>query len=171
MMVYLTTIDTPDARSKFEQVYLTYKDLMFHAANRILQNTHDAEDAVHQAFLSILKHLDKISLAERQKTRAFVVVIVERKAIDLLRTRIHSDETILLEEITAVPTQKELGLQEAIEELPEHYRTILTLKYVMGFTTTELAEMMGITASGVSKLLFRAKAALKELLRKDGITL
>ena len=48
MMVYLTTIETPDDRSKFEQVYQTYKDLMFHAANRILHNPHDAEDAVHQ---------------------------------------------------------------------------------------------------------------------------
>ena len=171
MMIYLSTIDTPEERSKFEQVYLKYRDLMFHAANRILHNDHDAEDAVHQAFLSILKHLDKISLAERKKTRAFVVVIVERKAIDLLRNRIRLDETVLLEEIAAVPAQEKLGLEEAIELLPEHYRNILTLKYVTGFTTSELAKMMGITASGVSKLLFRAKEELKEILRKDGITL
>lgn len=30
MMIYLTTIETPDDRSKFEQVYQNYKDLMFH---------------------------------------------------------------------------------------------------------------------------------------------
>ena len=171
MLVYLSMINTPDDQKKFECVYLKYKNLMFHAANRILHNDHDAEDAVHQAFLSILKHLDKISSVESQKTRAFVVVIVERKSIDLLRTRIQSDETILLEEITAVPTPEKLGLMEAIEQLPEHYRNILTLKYVTGFTTSELAKMMGITASGVSKLLFRAKAELKKILRKDGITL
>ena len=45
------------------------------------------------------------------------------------------------------------------------------MKYVIGFTTTELADMMGLTVSGVSKQLFRAKEALKEILRKDGITL
>ena len=155
MMVYLTTIETPDDRSKFEQVYQTYKDLMFHAANRILHNPHDAEDAVHQSFLSILKHLDKISLSERQKTQA----------------RIRSDETIFLEEISGIPAPEKLGLEEAIGLLPEHYRNILTMKYVIGFTTTELADMMGLTVSGVSKQLFRAKEALKEILRKDGITL
>ena len=171
MMVYLTTIETPDDRSKFEQIYQTYKNLMFHAANRILHNPYDAEDAVHQAFLSILKHLDKISLSERPKTQAFVVVIVERKAIDMLRARIRSDETIFLEEISSVPAPEKLGLEEPIAFLPEHYRNILTMKYVIGFTTTELADMMGLTVSGVSKQLFRAKEALKEILRKDGITL
>lgn len=171
MMIYMSMIDASDDRSKFEQVYQTYKDMMFHAANRILHNPHDAEDAVHQAFLSILKHLNKISLSERQKTQAFVVIIVERKAIDMLRARIRSDETIFLEEISGIPAPEKLGLEEAIALLPEHYRNILTMKYVIGFTTTELADMMGLTVSGVSKQLFRAKEALKEILRKDGITL
>lgn len=171
MMVYLSTIEMPEDRSKFERVYLKYRDLMFHAANRILHNTHDAEDAVHQAFLSILKHLDKISSVESQKTRAFVVVIVERKAIDLLRARNRMGETVLLEEITSAPEPEKLGLEEAIERLPEHYRNVLTLKYVTGLSTSELARLMGITPSGVSKLLLRAKEALKEILRKDGMTL
>lgn len=171
MMIYMSMIDSMEDRSKFERVYLKYRDLMFHAANRILHNTHDAEDAVHQAFLSILKHLDKISSVESQKTRAFVVVIVERKAIDMLRARNRMGETVLLEEITSAPALEKLGLEEAIALLPEHYRNILTMKYVIGFTTTELADMMGLTVSGVSKQLFRAKEALKEILRKDGITL
>lgn len=171
MMIYMSMIDSAEDRSKFERVYLKYKDLMFCAANRILHNTHDAEDAVHQAFLSILKHLDKIITVDSQKTRVFVVVIVERKAIDLLRSRNRMAETVLLEEITATPAAEPLGLVEAIEQLPEHYRNALTLKYVMGLSNSEMAKLLGITSSGISKLLFRAKAALKDILRKDGVTL
>ena len=52
MIVYLQMIDTPEDRSKFEQLYLEYRGLMFHAANQILHNEQDAEDAVHQAFLT-----------------------------------------------------------------------------------------------------------------------
>ena len=50
MIIYLQMIDTPEDRSKFEQIYLEYRGLMFHVANEILHNEQDAEDAVHQAF-------------------------------------------------------------------------------------------------------------------------
>lgn len=171
MIIYLSTIDTPDERSKFEQVYIKYKDLMFYVANRILHNTYDAEDAVHQAFLAILKNLGKIYDVESQKTRAFVVVIVERKAIDLLRIRQRSSETALNDEVAQKAVPERLGLDEAIDLLPGHYRNVLTLKYVSGFSTGEISKMLGITSSGVSKLLFRAKEALKKILEGEGVTL
>ena len=60
MIVYLQMIDTSEDRSKFEQLYLEYRGLMFHAANQILHNEQDAEDAVHQAFLSIAQHIQNI---------------------------------------------------------------------------------------------------------------
>ena len=49
MLIYLQMIDTPEERSKFELLYREYRGLMFHVANRILENDQDAEDAVHQA--------------------------------------------------------------------------------------------------------------------------
>lgn len=170
-MIYLSMADTPEERSKLEQVYIKYKDLMFYVANQVLHNTQDAEDAVHQAFLSILKNLDKISDVAGQKTRGFVVVIVERKAIDILRSRQRADETVLNENVTQSMDQESIGLEEAIERLPDHYRNVLTLKYINGFTTGDIAKMLGITSSGVSKLLLRAKESLKEILEGEGVTL
>lgn len=170
-MVYLSMVNSPGERSKLEQVYIKYKDLMFYVANQVLHNTQDAEDAVHQAFVSILKNLDKISDVESQKTRGFVVVIVERKAVDILRARHRADETVLNEEITQSAAPEPIGLEQAIALLPDHYRNVLTLKYVNGFSTGEIAKMLGITPSGVSKLLFRAKEMLREILEGEGITL
>lgn len=53
MILYLQMIDAPKDRSKFERLYLAYRDLMFYVANQILHNEQDAEDAVHQAFLKV----------------------------------------------------------------------------------------------------------------------
>lgn len=53
MMIYLQMIDTPEDRSKFEFLYMEYRGLMFHVANKILHNEQDAEDTVHQAFLKV----------------------------------------------------------------------------------------------------------------------
>lgn len=49
MLVYLQAIDNPEDRTRFEAMYSAYRGLMFHVANRILQNPQDAEDAVHLA--------------------------------------------------------------------------------------------------------------------------
>ena len=70
MLIYLQMIETDEDRQKFIQLYETYRGLMFYVANRILHNTEDAEDAVHQAFLSIIENLDKISMVHCPKSRA-----------------------------------------------------------------------------------------------------
>ena len=59
MMIYLQMIETPEEKSKFEQLYLEYRGLMFHVAYDILHNEHDAEDAVHQAFVKIAENIKK----------------------------------------------------------------------------------------------------------------
>ena len=67
MMIYLQMIDSPEDRSKFEQIYMEYRSMMFHIANRILTNEQDAEDAVHEAFLKIAENIEKIGQPSVQK--------------------------------------------------------------------------------------------------------
>ena len=95
MLIYLQMIETEEDRQKFTDLYETYRGLMFYVANQILHNTDDAEDAVHQAFLSIIENLDKIAKVHCPQSRAYVIVIAENKAIDMIRARKHfvdSDE-------------------------------------------------------------------------------
>lgn len=82
MLVYLSMIEGPEDRNKFEIVYEQYKNLMYYVAYRILREERDAEDAVHNAFVRIAEHIEKISEPVCPKTRAFVVLIVERTAIN-----------------------------------------------------------------------------------------
>ncbi len=53
-----------DEEDKFESIYLQYRYLMLNIANKILRNHHDAEDTVHQAFLSVVQNWEKF-FAER----------------------------------------------------------------------------------------------------------
>lgn len=99
MMIYLQMIETPEEKSKFEQLYLEYRGLMFHVAYDILHNEHDAEDAVHQAFVKIAENIKKIDEPVCPKTHSYVVTIVENKAIDIYR-KIKSHPTVeLIDEI------------------------------------------------------------------------
>lgn len=170
ILIYLSMIDEPENRSKFEEVYTRYRSLMYLAAYRILQNSYDAEDAVHQAFVSVLSNLDKIVKIDCPETSSFLVLITERKAIDIYRARrtgklLPIDEEILGIEI---PLPGDNGLADALAGLPSHYREVLLLRFDNGYSTRDLAQILHLTPSGVRKLIGRAKQALERILEGDG---
>ncbi len=173
MILYLQMLDSPQDRAKFEQIYTRYRGLMFHVANRILQNEQDAEDAVHQAFLSVLKNFQKISQVECPQTRALVVIIVERKAIDLLRARARRPEAELNEDIAGweFPLPGDSPLADAMAKLPARYREVLLLRFDLGYTTGEIARLLDLKRDSVQKLIWRAKERLRQQLEQEGVVL
>lgn len=169
MLMYLSMIETPDDKVKFERIYNRYRNLMYHVAYKVLSNHYDAEDAVHQAFVAIIRHLEKIGDIDSPETRSFIVLITERKAIDLIRTS-HSEKVIPLNEDLIgieIPAPGDHGLADALAKLPAHYREVLLLRFDNGYSTKELAQMLGMTESGVRKLIGRAKNALGRMLEEE----
>ncbi|MGN0985742.1 MAG: RNA polymerase sigma factor [Candidatus Enterenecus sp.] len=169
MLICLQMIETEEDRVKLEQLYLYYREQMYHVAYGILKNEHDAEDAVQQAFVSILGHLENISAVKCPETRSYVVITVERKALDILRSRNRCGGEYDEEEHgVEIPLPGDCGLADAMAQLPARYRQVLLLRFDCGYTTKEIAGMLGMKQSGVQKLLWRAKEALAAQLEKEG---
>ena len=170
MLIYLQMIESEEDKSKFLEIYNQYKYLMFSVANRILKNEYDAEDAVHQAFVSIIDNLNRIGAVDCPKTRSYIVIITENKAIDIIRSRKHLAGEELNDAIHGIeiPLPGDSGLADAMAKLPARYREVLMLRFDNGYNTKELAKMLGMTQGSVQKLIWRAKDALKKQLEKDG---
>ena len=169
MIIYLQMIESDEDKSKFEQLYIMYKGLMFHVAMKILKNEFDAEDAVHQAFLSLIENLKKISDVKCPKTRAYIVIITERKAIDIIRSRSKLVDMEFWESTYGIeiPLPGEHGLADAMARLPAAYRDILLLRYYNGYSVREISSMLHIKKDTAQKQLWRAKAALQKHLKGD----
>lgn len=163
---------TPDwDRTRFEQLFRAYGNLMFHVADGILHNEHDAEDAVQQAFFALLQHIEKISDVDCPQTRGFVVTIVERKAIDLYRSKqrravLPLEDACLCGTGTPEPdtVHARWDLAGAMAMLPPRYREVLLLKYDSGYSDREIAELCSMTVSNVKKTVQRAKKRLERIL-------
>lgn len=170
MLVYLQAIDTPSERARFEELYLAYRGLMFYVANHILRNEQDAEDAVHLAFLKIAEHMTDIPSGPCQRTRALVVTIAERKAIDLYRAK----RRHLMADLDELPLSynqvlpSDGTLAGAMTALPSRYREVLLLKYYNGYNNSEIAEFLDTTSENVRQIIFRAKGKLAAELLKRG---
>ena len=170
MIIYLQMIDTPEDRSKFEQIYLEYRGLMFHVANEILHNEQDAEDAVHQAFLNVAENMKKIGEPKCPKTKGYVVTIVENKAIDLYRRHKRHQMLELNDTVQGIQViyEGENTLTACILKLPARYREVILLRYVPGYSVKEMASILGLSFAAASKLDQRTKARLKDLYEKEG---
>lgn len=173
MLAYVQMLESQDEKTKFEQLYLKYRNAMYYAADQILQNQQDAEDAVQQAFLSIIKNMDKIHGVDSAETYGYVVIIAERKAIDLIRQRGHFSamdfESACFGVTMDVPGDG--GVGDAIARLPAQYREVLLLRHAHGYSTKEISEILELSYEAARKLLYRAKIALKNQLDKEGAAL
>lgn len=171
MFIYLAIIDTPEEQSKFEKVYNAYKGLMFHVANRILNNEQDAEDAVHNAFVKIAENIQKIGDAVCPRTQSYVVTIVENKAIDLYRANQRRKQISYIDDISGiiVETQDAHGLEYCILRLPARYREVILLKYYHGFSCKEIAKQLSISEANAVKLDQRAKRKLQQICEEEGV--
>ncbi len=175
MLIYLSMIESDDDRSKFEVIYREYRDLMLYIANRVLGDTKDSEDVVHQSFIKLVGVLEKIDEPKSHKTRSLVVTVVERTAIDLYRRRKRENTISLDEEHINVPDTTQIDeaisrsdLAAAIASLPTRYRSVILLRYDHGLTAREIAGLLSMTEVNVRKTIQRAKERLGMILKEGG---
>ena len=60
MIVYLQMIETDEDKSKFEEIYQEYRNLMYYVAYKRMQHEQDAEDVVHHVFVKIAENIKNI---------------------------------------------------------------------------------------------------------------
>ena len=116
------------------------------------------------------KNIDKISGVDRPETYAYAVVIIERKAIDILRKNSHTISTDFSEWEPGIkiPLPIDSGVSDALAQLKPRYRELVLLHCAYGYKTDELAEMFDMKADTVRKMIWRAKTALRKMLEGEG---
>lgn len=173
MPVFKNRADPAREKSKFLLVYQRYKDLMYYVAFQILHSREDAEEAVNDALWQVAQNIEKINEIDCPKTKRFVVIITERKAIDLYRK--NQRRGVLPLEAWAADAAPDpdaaLTVSAAIGRLPPDQREVILLRYADGYSVREIAQMLGYTVSKVEKQISRGKKRLEELLREEGMEL
>lgn len=171
MMLFMSMIDSVQDQSKFEKLYKEYRAPMFHAAYQILKNREDAEDAVHQAFVSIAERIEMVDDELCQRTKGYCITIAENKAIDLYRHKKRNPITEYDEHYMGYTIDYDgpNAITRCIAKLPALQREILLLKYLYGFSSKEVAEHLDLTEANVIKISQRAKKQLQQICIQEGI--
>lgn len=174
LCLYLSLLETQEDKDKFERLYEKYSPLLKHVALQILQDEHLAEDAVHNAFLKIIKNFYEIGDISCHKTRHFLVIVTEHVAIDMLRKDRHAPYADYEKVAPTLFRPQELldgiAVQElvaAIKSLPEIYRTVLELHAYHGMSERQIAAVLNTSYTAVRKRLERARAMLAAIIQEQ----
>jgi RNA polymerase sigma factor (sigma-70 family) len=147
-------------------------------AMRVLRDDRLAEDAVQEGFLAVWRSAAGFR-AERAKASTWILTLVHRRAVDLVRreerrrTEPLLDETVAGTAGTAAAEATDEAawlrfererVQAALGQLPDMQRETLELAYYGGFSQSELAERLGVPLGTIKSRMFAGLARLRELL-------
>jgi RNA polymerase sigma-70 factor (ECF subfamily) len=178
LTLYVGMLETPEEKAAFTEVYREFYLACFHTALSITNNQQMAEDAVHNAFVSIIKNKEKYLRPSCKISRSQIVIITKNKVIDLLRGRNECDksETDNMEQIpedfdlaeTAASEEGYRHLLDCVARLPEKYKAVFELKYVHEKSSKEIAALLGMKVSTVDVQMLRAKRMLQAMIKEGG---
>ncbi len=145
------------------ELFDRYGDMVYRIALSYLRSRQEAEDTVQAVFLKLLEGK---AAPHEGKERAYLTKTTANYCKNILRSAKQYVDTPLEElALLAPPEERELFL--AIMELPEKYRSVMTLHYLEGYSFREIAQILHIGPSAVSMRLFRAKDILKQQLGRE----
>lgn len=153
-----------------------YASTLYRVAFSVLRNASDAEDAVQETFLRVLRHRD--TLGEVRDHRVWLIRIVWNIVLDRKRrakTRPETDDVAELARVLpasglsaedrAAAAQHHAQVLSCVEKLPGNEREVLMLSAFEELSSVEIALVLDITESSVRSRLFRARNLMAELLQ------
>jgi RNA polymerase sigma-70 factor (ECF subfamily) len=161
-----------ERRQRFERVVTVLHPAMYRYAAWLCRDPGIAEVVVQESLLRAWRSLD--SLREDDAAKQWLLTIVrrenaryfERKNLNMVDIDDLSASQAAMIAETGEPDVEEV--REAIYGLDVEYREPLVLQVLMGYSTREIAELMGIRQGAVLTRLHRARLKLKEIINADG---
>jgi len=170
-----------------DDLVAVYGDRACRLATRITGNVQDAEEAVQDAFLSVIRRIE--TFRGESAFGSWLYRIVANAAYQKLRRRAARRRELPLDDVLPAfddrgrhvdagpdwstslddpARQAELRavLSAAIEELPPDYRTVVVLRDVEGLSHREIVDVLGLTLCNVKTRVHRARLFLRQRLEQ-----
>lgn len=150
---------------EIEKTLEQYGDMLYRLAVIILKNESDAEDVVQETILKLYQKPPHFRDEEHKK--AWLIRVATNQCRDLLRFRARHPQ-IEEEQLAKISIESpDGGILEALSDLPEKFRIVLTLYYVHECSVKEIARVIRRTPSAVKMRLQKGRTLLEEKYREE----
>lgn len=171
IVLYVNT-DRMKGQTDIGRIYDDYSVRLYNIGLRIVGDSADAEEIMHD---TLLKYLSYGRKGEIRDLAGWLAQTCIRKAIDRLREKhrykdfltrfaeMDTGEIMVQEEPDVISVE---SIRNALTGLPDHYRVVLTLHLLEGYDYQEISQITGTKESTIRTLYMRGKQKLAEALRR-----
>lgn len=148
----------------WEALVLRQETRLYRTALAILGNRQEAEDVVQDVFVKYLQARPAFHAPEQEA--AWFARVTVNHCISHLRSAWRRRVVPLVDELPAVEPADRQALEE-LYQLPPKDRAVIHLYYYEGYSTADLAAMLGQSQGTIRSRLARARGKLKKLLEGE----
>jgi RNA polymerase sigma-70 factor, ECF subfamily len=171
--------DIPSAALDTEIATLVtaHSGVLYRICFSVLRDAGDAEDAVQETFLRVMRHRDE--LVDIRNVRTWLVRIAFNLSLDAKRRRKHislADDAAELAaalpsrdlpgDVSLISVQRHAAILRIMDGLPRKERAVLLLSALDEMEIPEIAEVLEVTESTIRSRLFRARQMMRQRLQK-----
>lgn len=143
-----------------------HQRMVFNLALNLLGNYHDAEEVAQDTFIKAIRSIDSFRADSQLSTWIYRICyntcITRKRKKKLVTTEIDYNKHDGVQNTDN--NEQGQNLQKAMQSLSDEDRTIITLFYVDERSTSDIANVVGLSESNVRVKLHRARKKLKETL-------
>lgn len=145
-----------------------YSDMILRLSLNYLKSRQEAEDICQNVFLKYMS--TKVSFQSEEHEKAWMIRTTINACKDVLKSAYHQ-RMVVTEDVWSHAQWEEDAyeeVREAVFLLPERYRSAIYLYYFEGYSTKEIAKILGKTQNSVSLSLSRGRKRLRNMLESQG---
>lgn len=151
----------------FEYYVNTFSGVIFRTAMCYVKNKADADDIMQEVFLKLYT-LDTYFVNDAH-AKAWLIKVTANMCRNMLKNPWRRlIQPIEAAEDMPAESEKESGLIDIIMKMKSKNRIVLYMHYFEGYSTREIAEILGIKENAVTSQLYRGRKQLKDLLLEEG---
>jgi RNA polymerase sigma-70 factor (ECF subfamily) len=173
-------------RGAIKHVIASNNQRLFRTAWSILKSRPDAEEVVQAAYLSAFANIGSFEGRSALSTWLTRIVVNEalgrRRAEERRRRHLEREGVALLDnyrealmrgsdaeapDVSLAREQIRKLLEQAVADLPDHFRTVFVLREIEGLSSEETAEVLEVPVATVKTRLFRSRSRLQEALAPE----
>lgn len=169
-----STIDNRAFRALYDETYT----MLFRVARRITNSDEATEDIVHDSYIKVIERW--AIFPSRDDAKYWLIRVVKNNALNWAKRkgreqkvyqRFFKEEEKSSEspETLTLQAETENSMRQYLERLPEKYKAVLVLKEYALLNYKEIGKVLKISEGNVKVRVFRAREALAEMMRKDGV--
>lgn len=152
----------------FKKLYNSYADYALRTVYAITRNHNHSADIVQETFIKVYRNINKFDEKRSFKPWFYQILLNESrrymKRQNKQATAVESDELIDYLHKQNSDYENYDNLEQALDQLSEMHRTVLTLKYMNEFTEREIAQMLELNVNTVKSRLYKGRQRLKTII-------